>query len=317
MEATPQPHVVPPLEPPSARVIVRLFVWPAVIVVVIVAVMLLFGRLARSELDPTRLLQELGSGNEHVRWRAAHRLAVGLAADPALAARPDLAAALVAHLAATLDQPEFDRSTACFLAAALGSLTTSSTPGPDVEAALLRALEPGRPLELRAAALESVARRAARAPATDPRILKVLDTLSREPTPTALRERAAFALDFCREEAATRLLVAQAEGDPGLFVRFQAATALARRGDPAALPTLRILLDTPALRASLHEQQAGSGDRAGLLQRQAITALIQGLAPAQRAAFLTLRTPLELLSRSKDTPTALAASDALHALTAP
>ena len=52
--------LLPDVQPPSAGFIVQLFVVPAVIVMVIVAVYVLFGRLASGEADWRQLVTEIG-----------------------------------------------------------------------------------------------------------------------------------------------------------------------------------------------------------------------------------------------------------------
>lgn len=73
--STPLPQELPPVTPPSAGYIVQLFLIPALIVAAVVAVWALFGKLADSETDWKQLVSELGSNNEHRRWRAAMGLA--------------------------------------------------------------------------------------------------------------------------------------------------------------------------------------------------------------------------------------------------
>lgn len=73
-----RPEELPPVEPPSAGHIVQLFLIPALIVAAVIGVWALFGRLAEAKTDWTQLVAELGSPNEHRRWRAAHELATVL-----------------------------------------------------------------------------------------------------------------------------------------------------------------------------------------------------------------------------------------------
>ena len=75
------PEDLPPVEPPSAGFIVQLFVVPGIIVAAIVAVWLLFGKLATTEHDWRSLVVELQHPNEHRRWRGALGLAQILKAD--------------------------------------------------------------------------------------------------------------------------------------------------------------------------------------------------------------------------------------------
>jgi len=86
--ASPLPPVpdLPPVEAPSAGFIVQLFVIPAVVVLVVICVWLLFGKLAGGERDAMEYVRLIraSSGN----WRAANRAAFELASliqnDPKL-----------------------------------------------------------------------------------------------------------------------------------------------------------------------------------------------------------------------------------------
>ena len=68
--------LLPPVEPPSARFIIQLFVVPALIVALIVAVWLAFNWLVRStELGPDQLIQGIEQGPNVARWQRARELA--------------------------------------------------------------------------------------------------------------------------------------------------------------------------------------------------------------------------------------------------
>ena len=75
------PEELPPVQPPSAGFIMQLFLIPAIIVAAVIGVWVLFGRMAGAEQDWRQLVQDLGSQNEHRRWRAASGLAHLLNAD--------------------------------------------------------------------------------------------------------------------------------------------------------------------------------------------------------------------------------------------
>ncbi|MFO1094019.1 MAG: hypothetical protein U0992_12015 [Planctomycetaceae bacterium] len=101
-EASPDlPEVLPPVEPPSARFIIQLFVIPALIVGGVIGIYFLFGRLATGEVDWRQQVDNVRSQNPHVRWRGALSLAEMLNTDSRLAANgqklaenPDIVAAL-------------------------------------------------------------------------------------------------------------------------------------------------------------------------------------------------------------------------------
>ncbi|MCA8998582.1 MAG: hypothetical protein KDA80_16400, partial [Planctomycetaceae bacterium] len=75
------PDELPPVEPPSAGMIVQLFLIPALIVGVIIGVYVLFGQIASQELNWRQLVTDVRSENPHVRWRGALGLAQMLDAD--------------------------------------------------------------------------------------------------------------------------------------------------------------------------------------------------------------------------------------------
>src|SRR3954468_1167381 len=69
-------ELLPPVEQPSARFIMQLFVVPALIVVLIVAVWLSFNWLVRSTaLGPEKLIQGIEDGPSVARWQRASELA--------------------------------------------------------------------------------------------------------------------------------------------------------------------------------------------------------------------------------------------------
>src|SRR4051812_44520402 len=95
---------LPPVEAPSAGLIVQLFVIPAVIVAVVIVVWLLFGKLAGGERDAMEYVRLLRSPNAH--WRTAYELASLIQNDPKLANDPKLLGELTDLLAHDLDQDQ-------------------------------------------------------------------------------------------------------------------------------------------------------------------------------------------------------------------
>ena len=75
------PPDLPPVEPPTAGFIAQLFLIPALIVCVLVAVYLLFGKIAGGQRSPQEYLTDLRGANEERRWLAAHELALFLQHD--------------------------------------------------------------------------------------------------------------------------------------------------------------------------------------------------------------------------------------------
>jgi hypothetical protein len=98
---------LPPVEPPSGKLLFRMFVTPALIVAgVVLAVYIwlqglnwFFG----ISYSPEEFLHKLDDPNPEVRWRAAHDLAQVLPRDPKLAANPRFALQLADRLQKAID----------------------------------------------------------------------------------------------------------------------------------------------------------------------------------------------------------------------
>jgi hypothetical protein len=96
---------LPPVAPPTAGFLVRLFVVPALIVAVGVGAAFLFhlsfGWLLGSPMTPEQYLARFDDPNWEVRWRAAADLSQRLPRDNRLASDPDFALGVVKRLQAT------------------------------------------------------------------------------------------------------------------------------------------------------------------------------------------------------------------------
>ncbi|HEV3163263.1 MAG TPA: HEAT repeat domain-containing protein [Isosphaeraceae bacterium] len=254
----PQPHEtggppaeLPPVEPPTAGFILQLFVLPAVIVAVVIVVWLLFGVLASGERDPMEYVETIRSGNENRRWRAAHELASLISNSESLGRDP----ALLGKLTDLLDQElskDGDARLKVYLAVALGvfqTLDASPSSGHPVDpvATLTHALDAKQPAEVRRAAAESLAKQAARLDGKleNAEAERALAEASEAPEPE-LRKRATFALGFFKGNDVDEWLRKRVH-DEDREVRYNAATALGRRGDPAALPIFREMLSSDLL----------------------------------------------------------------------
>lgn len=159
-----RPEELPPVEPPSAGYIVQLFLIPALIVAAVIGVWALFGKLADQETDWKQLTAELGSSNEHRRWRAALGLAQVLRNQQIrpdengtpLAQQPEVATALAGLLKESLDSNstlEDDIKHQEFLARTLGSLDVDNVVLP----ALASAVSADRNIEVRKSGLMALA----------------------------------------------------------------------------------------------------------------------------------------------------------------
>lgn len=159
-----RPEELPPVEPPSAGYIVQLFLIPALIVAAVIGVWALFGKLADQETDWKQLTAELGSSNEHRRWRAALGLAQVLRNQQIrpdengtpLAKQPEVANALAGLLQESLDSNstlEDDVKHQEFLARTLGAIDVDEVVLP----ALARAVSADNNVEVRKSSLMSLA----------------------------------------------------------------------------------------------------------------------------------------------------------------
>ncbi len=244
---------LPPVEPPSAKFIVQLFVVPGLIVAAIVGAWLLFGKLASAEQDWQKLVQDLKSGNEHRRGRAAYGLANALAAEkrsnapgPKLATNPQVAQELSSFLAETLKGSADDKAIVeqeKYLIAAVGELDVTEP----VLAVLREAMQSKQNAEVRQFALRSVANVAFRAADRGERIssaeaLEEVVNASRDENPL-MRSVAAYTLAFFPFDSAQQpLTVLLADAD--INARANAAIALARNKSLDGLPVLRDILNS-------------------------------------------------------------------------
>ena len=250
----PGEDLLPPVEPPSASFIIQLFVVPALIVLVIVGVWLLFTSLVRRS-SPETILQGLEHGPSIARWQRASELADMLRNERFADFKQNAAAA--DHVARILDR-EIDRADArggmqeqevtlrYFLARALGKFDVNN--GIDV---LLKAAQTHRdPKEqlVRHGALLAIAERAYNLPQLDPPQQLVHDEL--EPTLLRLaddelpqlRSDTAYVLGKLGTPAAIKRLETMVD-DPDADTRYNAAVALAHHGNGRATETLAEMLD--------------------------------------------------------------------------
>jgi HEAT repeat protein len=323
--------LLPPVEPPSARFIIQLFVVPALIVLAIVSLWLTFTWLVR-RTSPEALIQGLEHGPSVARWQRASELADTLRNRRFAEFKRNAAAA--DHLARILEREisqsgpggmqDEDVTLRIFLARALGEFEVQNGIG-----VLLQAAETNRdPLEqiVRVRALEAIAMRAYNLRELNPPVElahpELIPTLARLTTDDdpAIRSQTAYALGKIGTPAAIDTLEPLVD-DPDADTRYNAAVGLAHHGNPRALETLAEMLDLE----ELSRQGSGTNPQDELLRKAVIVSnalgAIEALARQQSTYdFALVTTALERLSQatSQELRTAglpaRAASDARHAL---
>ena len=239
---------MPPVEPPSAGFIVQLFVIPAVIVAIIVVVWALFNWLAHTGSDPKAYVEAMKRDNES-RWQAASNLADVLRGPGNEEVKRDVA--LLAELRSLLESEmkaaSYDDTPVTFrvyLCRAIGEFHLADAMPPLVKAAVTERDE--REREVRLAALQGIARLIPNIPESRPRESKELrDALLKaaDDPSTVVRYHGAYTLGVLGGPEAIAKLKSML-GDLGsVDVRMNAATALARYGEPECVPELAKMID--------------------------------------------------------------------------
>jgi HEAT repeat protein len=275
-------EALPRVEPPSGAFIVQLFVVPAIIVLVIVAIWVLFNWLANMGSDPQQYLEQIRKQNANS-WIAAHNLAEELRTKPALRQNVEVAQQLGLMLKESIDEGRTnsdDVQLRVFLCRALGEFYVSDGLPALIEAANTQRNEAD--LDVRRTALEAIAllvshvreKKASSGALDHAQIAQTLLKASREDSPQ-LREGAAYALGVLGDEAANARLV-ELLNDGQANVRFNAATGLARQGRVEALEVLIEMLDVENLEGVAEEE----GPRAQDFKRALI--VINGLRAARQ-----------------------------------
>jgi hypothetical protein len=329
LPAKPAGAALPPVEAPTGTFILQLFLIPLLIVSIVVMLWLTFNWLAHMGGDNAQdLVKGLARGDDSS-WQGAYRLADLLRnPDPkydALRRDRKLALQLADMLSRDLDRPakgDGDRVLVMrrmFACRALGSFTVT-----DGLPVLMRAAKEERdPIEVqvRLAALEGITTLADNCGPesfqANADVMKLLLDSSHEPSdevpppittpdgePTAyrphaeIRSVAAFALGVVGGDEATERLK-QMLRDPYANARYNAATGLARRGDPACVRGLKEMLDPDNNQSARDESNERDKDR------KRATVLINGVraaldyAEANPEADLTeLKAALTALSQS-------------------
>jgi HEAT repeat protein len=276
------PDNPPPSEPPdepapqrqsTSFLVLQFFIFPMAIVAVCVAVFVVFGLIAAEGKSARQYLEEVRSGGANRRWQAAFELSKVLQSGKHKSLRESEFVAELVRLFedATADDPRVRR----YLALAMGRLGD-----PRAVPVLSRVLrESGADADSEtmiyaAWALGAIGDRSA--------VPVLADTSTAEDA--GLRKAAVHALGALPGDE-SRAALERSLADAADDVRWNAALALARRGDAAAAPVLVQMLDREALAKT-----------PGLTPEQRETVLLEAAAAAGavphddlKAALLALR----------------------------
>jgi HEAT repeat protein len=265
----------PPTEEPKPTVpflVLQFFLFPLGIVAVCVAVFVVFGLIAGESRGARDYLAEIRSGSAVRRWQAAFELSKVLQAgkDKALADPKFAAEVLTLFRDSERDDPRVRR----YLALALGRLG-DETAVPDLLEAAHTADREDRPADpdTRIYAIWALGA------IGDERARPELVALAGDDDP-GIRKAAVHALGGFAGEESRAALVGALE-DSAEDVRWNAALALARRGDEAAGPVLLQMMDRAHL-ATVKELSTEQREEA-VLQAVSVAAALPG--PDVRAAL--------------------------------
>lgn len=244
------PENLPPVEPPSGKIVAQLFLVPGVIVLSLACAWLMLTRLASTDQDWRALVRGVDTPNEHERWRSAFGLAQLLQSDSHAPANerkhvtnPELAQVLGKMFTQEIRQPskgEDDLEKRIYLATTLGLFMT---PGE-----VLPALRLGLETEdqgVRNAAMRSIATVLGHGIEggtvfDDPETLQAVIAATADSKPLN-RSLATYTLGmFPLKDSQSRLEILLK--DPDEDVRANAAIALTRHKSLSALPQLKQML---------------------------------------------------------------------------
>jgi HEAT repeat protein len=265
--------------------VLQFFVFPLAIVAVCVAVFVIFGLIAGESRGARDYLAEVRGGSANRRWQAAFELSKVLQArkDPALSDPRFAEEAVRLFRESGTDDPRVRR----YLALALGRLGDARA-----VPALLEAVEEGADKERPVDAEIQIYAVWALGAIGDGAALPKLVALAGGADP-GLRKAAVYALGAFRGDLAQAALV-KALGDATEDVRWNAAVALARRGEPRAAPILLEMMDRTHL-ADLDRRLRETGLPDGLTPEQREEAILQAVAVAALLPTPALRSALERL----------------------
>jgi HEAT repeat protein len=264
-----------PVRQSTPFLVLQFFIFPLSIVAVCVTVFVIFGLIASEGKGPRQYLDEVRTGSTNRRWQAAFELTKVLQArrDPALKDPRFVEEAVRTFRESAGDDPRVRR----YLALALGRLgDRRAVP------ALLQAAKDSAANGPHADPETQIYSVWALGAIGDPEAEPALAELARSED-AGVRKAAVHALGSLPGEE-SRAALASALADGIEDVRWNAAVALARRRDPAAVPVLLEMLD-----------RAHLGAVAGMSEEQRVDTLLQAVEAAGVVPDPRLRPPLEAL----------------------
>jgi HEAT repeat protein len=300
-EVTPKLQAAPdeaPERQTTPFLVLQFFIFPMAIVAVCVTVFIVFGLIASEGKSGRDYLAEVRSGGQNRRWQAAFELSKVLQAkkDPALKDAKFAAEAVKLFEDSASDDPRVRR----YLALALGRLGDRAAV-PALRKALDASASDSETVIYAVWALGSIGD-----PAALPELVRLAACEDR-----GLRKAAVHALGvFDRPEAHAALVAALADAAPD--VRWNAALALGRRGDPAATPVLLQMLD----RASLTKLEGSAPElpAEALTPEQADDVMVEAVRAGARLRDPALAAALQAL---RDRDPSLKVRDAASAAAQP
>ena len=255
--------------------VLQFFIFPMAIVAVCVTVFVVFGLIASEGKSARDYLGEVRSGGANRRWQAAFELSKVIQGkkDAALEDPRFAPEAIALFKDSANDDPRVRR----YLALALGRLGDRAAV-PALREALDEDAADSETVIYSIWALGTIAD-----PVAVPDLVRFAQSEDR-----GYRKAAVHALGAFGTDAGAHAALVAALGDAADDVRWNAAIALGRRGDPAAAPVLLHMLDRPALART-----------EGVTPEQAEAATLSAIPAAAAQRDASFRTALEAL-RDKD-----------------